>query len=104
MVRLLPTAVFPILFTLNNVVVADCVEEPIAKSVVVVAPLLACTLRFANGEVLPIPRLVVAKRATSVPPVENAIALLLLPGLKSPVFELLTNESAGNAALPLPDN
>src|SRR4051812_4950884 len=40
----------------KSVVVADCVEEPMAKSVVAVEPLLAWMERFANGVVVPRPR------------------------------------------------
>ena len=39
----------------NNVEVAEAVEEPIAKRVVAVSPLLACTESFAKGVVVPMP-------------------------------------------------
>jgi hypothetical protein len=46
----------PVLETLKSVVVAEAVEEPMAKSVLFVLPLNACTESFANGEVVPMPR------------------------------------------------
>ena len=50
-----PIPTLPVFNTEKSVLVADAVEEPIAKSVVLVSPLFACTESFANGEVEPIP-------------------------------------------------
>ena len=47
----------PVLLTLKSVVVALAVDEPIAKSVVWVEPLLACMASCAKGEVVPRPAL-----------------------------------------------
>ncbi len=49
------SVVEPVFDTENRVEVADAVEEPIAKSVVLVEPLTACTESVANGDELAIP-------------------------------------------------
>lgn len=50
-----PSVVVPIFDTLNKVVVALAVEEPMAKRGIVVSPLLACTESFAYGDDVPMP-------------------------------------------------
>ena len=50
-----PIPTLPILETLKRVVVALAVDEAIAKSVVLVAPLAAAIVRFAYGVVVPTP-------------------------------------------------
>ena len=60
MMRLVDEAVpkrneLPVFDTEKSVVVADAVDEPIAKSVVLTSPLLACIAKRANGVVLPMP-------------------------------------------------
>src|SRR5262249_28406905 len=52
-----PSVVVPVLETLNKVVVPVCVEEPMAKRVVLVEPFTACTESCANGELVPTPKL-----------------------------------------------
>src|ERR1044072_416144 len=54
------SVVEPMFEMLNSVVVAEAVDEPIANSVVLVSPLLACTARRAYGLVEPTPNLPVA--------------------------------------------
>ena len=51
----LGTVVSPVFETLNSVVVADCVDEPMANNVVAVSPLLVWIESFANGDVVPMP-------------------------------------------------
>jgi len=72
----------PILLTLNSVVVAEAVEEPIAKSILSVSPLLAWIETLANGEDDPKPALtaklmmsVVAPKVKVFPPEVLMVAL-----------------------------
>jgi hypothetical protein len=58
------SVVAPVLETLNSVVVAEAVEEPMAKSVLFVLPSYACTESFANGEVVPTPTFPVVAPST----------------------------------------
>ena len=60
----------PVFDIAKSVVVADAVDEPIAKSVVFVSPLFAWSESFANGEVVPRPKLPVAVRRACSPRVE----------------------------------
>ena len=48
--------VLPVFETESKVVVAEAVDEPIAKSVVAVSPLFECIESFAYGDEVPIPR------------------------------------------------
>ena len=51
-----PIPTFPVLRTVRSVVVAEAVDEPIAKSVVAVSPLLLWIESLAYGDEVPIPR------------------------------------------------
>ena len=87
----------PVLLIEKRVVVAACVEEPIAKRVAFVAPLFACTERSAKGLVVPTPK---------VPDVGNGIVVALvvagreaksrLPMLR----KLLPDDDCGSALYP----
>ena len=45
----------PVLLMLNNVEVADWVDEPMANKTFDVSPLLACIANLANGDEVPMP-------------------------------------------------
>ncbi len=64
------SVVEPVFETLNNVVVAEAVEEPMAKSVVLVEPLLAWIENFAQGE----------EEATPIVPVTASAKLVEVAG------------------------
>ena len=76
----------PVLETEKSVVVAVAVEEPIAKRVVAVEPLFACTANFANGEEVATPRVpvvgstncveVAGRRPKSKPPILSALLMV----------------------------
>ena len=50
-----PIPTFPLFNTVNNVVVAEAVDDAMVKSEVFVSPLFAWIESFAYGEVVPIP-------------------------------------------------
>ena len=77
----------PVLDIEKSVVVADAVEEPIAKSVVLVEPLFAWIERLANGEVVLMPTNPVESNRT-FSRLFIAIAIWSVPGAKKPVLAL----------------
>ena len=64
-----PSVVVPVFDTEKSVEVAEAVDEPMAKRVVAVSPLLAAIENLANGELVPIPML---PAVGSLKPVEVA--------------------------------
>jgi hypothetical protein len=88
----------PVLSTEKSVVVADAVDEPMAKRVVLVPPLLAWIDERANGDVVPMATSPVSvMRNFSVPFVEKPI--LSAAGENMPTFSSPENEYAGAAAV-----
>jgi hypothetical protein len=60
--EVVPIPTKPVFFTMKCVVVADAVEEPIAKSVSMESIDEPCTERRANGEVVPTARFLPVER------------------------------------------
>lgn len=78
----LATVVVPVFETLKSVVVAFAVDEAMANSVVLVAPLFACTESCANGVEVPTPN-VPPSEPSARPTVIALTALFMLNDAKA---------------------
>ncbi len=95
--ELSPIVVRPVFETEKSVVVAVAVEEPIAKSVVAVSPLLAEMENLANGELVPTPRKPEVGRVRAVEVAGN------VPKSRLPRLNWLLAVADGkNTLLPIP--
>ena len=89
----------PVFATEKSVVVAEAVEEPIAKSVVAVSPLFVCMENFAYGDEVPMPR---APEVGSVK-VELVVVAGRVPKTKLPRLNWLLAVALGKSVLyPMP--
>jgi len=94
-VRLPVSVALPALETEKSVVVAEAVDEPMAKRVVAVSPLLVWMANLANGEVVPRP---ILPAVGSLMPVDVAGRL---PKIRLPMFSWLFAAPSGkNVSLP----